>query len=276
MVCSPGLATAFCRTTTVKAPAGYDPSVDDECWAGDGGVPLAWHSGRAPYAVASTASKYVPLADATRIADAAFSAWNSASCVGGFPSVQAFDDGPLTISDDLDACASLSQCRPAAYDAVFFLDDAWPYDDTVNVIALTTVDFGTRDGTIGEAKTEVNSFQFGPCFSLTEPTPSGTCPSPANSCGPGGYCSLQAILTHEAGHFLGLAHATSKASIMYAFYNPAGTTLTPDDVDGICTIYPPGGTSGCSCRSARGYAPLGLGVALAPAVAILARRRRRK
>ena len=66
---------------------------------------------------------------------------------------------------------------------------------------------------------------------------------------PAGAFDLQTILTHEAGHFLGLAHATSETSVMYAFYAQDARELTPDDVAGLCAAYPPTvGTAGLSCR----------------------------
>jgi hypothetical protein len=51
-------------------------------------------------------------------------------------------------------------------------------------------------------------------------------------------------LTHEAGHFLGLSHSPDPTATMKAVYSAAsdGTsfrTLEPDDVAGICDVYPP-------------------------------------
>ncbi len=56
---------------------------------------------------------------------------------------------------------------------------------------------------------------------------------------PNGYYDLASILTHEAGHFLGLAHSAETSAVMYAHYHPGQNVLTPDDVGGICSIYPP-------------------------------------
>jgi Matrixin len=53
---------------------------------------------------------------------------------------------------------------------------------------------------------------------------------------------LLTIITHEAGHFLGLAHSQDNTAVMAASYNDTallGRELTQDDVDGICAIYPP-------------------------------------
>jgi hypothetical protein len=58
---------------------------------------------------------------------------------------------------------------------------------------------------------------------------------------PAGGFDLASIVTHEAGHFLGLAHATLPGATMYASAKPATTTLrtlAQDDIEGICTIYP--------------------------------------
>jgi hypothetical protein len=90
---------------------------------------------------------------------------------------------------------------------------------------------------------------------------------------------LQAILTHEAGHFLGLAHATDTNAIMYAYYQPGAIQLTSDDVDAICTVYPPPSSSqkggnGCTTASAMpGLSTVATGMSFV-ALGMLVRRRR--
>jgi hypothetical protein len=213
-------AHAFCRTTTSKAPSGWDPAVSG-CWTQ--GVPLSWHVGRVPYAVASGASKQVSLSEATRVADLAFKVWNGASCFGGAAGIQGYDDGPLEVPDGSDGdalagwayCSESTSCDPTAHDVIVFDDDAWPYNDPVNTLALTTVTYGVDDGAIEEAYTEVNSASQQ--LTTMEPPPQGST-----------AFDLQAILTHEAGHFLGLAHATDTNAIMYAYYKPGAVDLTSD------------------------------------------------
>jgi hypothetical protein len=264
-------AHAFCRTTTSKAPSGWNPAVSG-CWTQ--GVALAWHAGRVPYAVASGASKQVSLADATRVADLAFNTWNQAPCLGGTPGTQAYDDGPLPVPDGSEGdalagwayCSESNSCDPTAHDVIVFDDDAWPYNDPVNTLALTTVTYGVDDGAIEEAYTEVNSFQQQ--LTTEEPPPEGST-----------AFDLQAILTHEAGHFLGLAHATDTSSIMYAYYKPGAVDLTDDDLAAICTVYPPpapkggGGCVSAGADAGAGTAAAAAGLSLA-ALGLLRRRRR--
>ena len=53
---------------------------------------------------------------------------------------------------------------------------------------------------------------------------------------------LLSIVTHEAGHFLGIGHSTEPRAVMAASYSDfdlLNRTLTDDDVQAICSIYPP-------------------------------------
>jgi hypothetical protein len=251
-------AQGFCRTTTAPPPTGWDPA-EKGCWTQ--GKPIAWTAGRVPYGVSSAASKYASLSEASRVADLAFAAWNSALCIGGPPSVQAYDIGPLDVAPDSGDCTMSSTCNASTHDVLVFRDDSWPYDDPVNTLALTTVTYGVTDGEIFEAYTEVNTAMH--AVTTQEP--------PTN-----GAFDLQAILTHEAGHFLGLAHATDTHSIMYAYYQTGAIQLTPDDTAAICEVYDPPPSNGCSCESApaRGSA-FAAGLAFVLAGFVASRRRSR-
>lgn len=165
------------------------------------------------------------LADATRIAHLAFDAWSSAACDGGAPSVTAYDNGPLDDVTVASACSS-TPCSPMApgYHLITFRDDAWPYDDPANTLALTTVTYDDGAGILFDAEVEINSHDH--VLSTLEPPPPGT-------------FDLRAIMTHEAGHFLGLAHATDVHAVMYAYYDPGSFDLTADDRAGVCAVYPP-------------------------------------
>jgi hypothetical protein len=135
---------------------------------------------------------------------------------------------------------------------IVFRDDAWPHNDPANTLALTTVTFGVDSAEIFDADMEINSAQH--TLSASEPPP------------PAAF-DLQSIFTHEAGHFFGLAHATSPTAIMFAFYKTGAVTLTQDDVDGVCSIYPPQ-QPGCGCVLAGAPTPGAL-VAQVALVALL-------
>jgi hypothetical protein len=268
----PVSARAYCRTTTDKAPIGYNPAVSG-CWTE--GTNLAWPVSRVPYAVSSQASKQVTLAEATRIADLAFSAWNATTCDGKPLGIQAFDDGPIAVPDGLEgdalsawaSCTESNACDASTHDVIVFDDVSWPYNDPVNTLALTTVTYGVDDGRIFEAFTEVNSAEHQ--LTTEEPPPAGSA-----------AFDLQAILTHEAGHFLGMAHATETSAIMYAYYQPGAVALTSDDIAGICDAYPAQAPKSGGCASAPsagvGETAAGAGVgAIVVAMGLFARRRRR-
>ena len=272
LLVAPPPARAFCRTTTVKAPSGYNPAVSG-CWTE--GSPLAWSVDRVPYSVASSASTQVSLTEATRVADLAFNAWNDALCDGESLGIQAYDDGPASVPEGSEgdalaawaSCPDSNSCGAAVHDVIVFDDDGWPYNDPANTLALTTVTYGVDDGRIFEAYTEINSAEHQ--LTTAEPPPTGS-----------GAFDLQAILTHEAGHFLGLAHATDTSAIMYAYYQPGAIELTADDVDAICTVYPPQvAKAGCACTAASSAPATGgvvVGISLVAVATLRCRRRRRR
>jgi hypothetical protein len=226
-------ADAFCRTTTSPIPAGYDPTAKG-CWRD--GHPIAWlWDQRVSYELDASASKQIDLAEATRAVDAAFAKWNTAVCPDGLPNVTAVNGGPVA------AGAVAAECRttpcdptaPGAYHLVVFRDAGWGYDDPANTLALTTVTYAVDSGVLFNAEIEINSHDHK--LTTVDPPP------------PGAF-DLQTIITHEAGHFLGLAHATSQNAVMYAYYSQGSRELTADDVAGLCAMYPPqGGGGGMAC-----------------------------
>ena len=210
-------AAAFCRTTTTPIPASYSPTAG--CFTA--GLPLFWKGACVGYSLNSAGGKDVPLAVATTVIDAAFASWNDITCASGSKvGIAVSNLGPVECSEVRYNTNGPNQ------NLIVFRDDTWPYSDPNNTLGLTTVTFNADTGEIYDADMEINA--TGGNLSTSNTVPSN------------GF-DLLSVVTHEAGHFLGLAHATSSQATMFASYKPGTSalrTLSPDDTAGLCEIYP--------------------------------------
>ena len=222
---APRVASAFCRTTTVPVVADFQPS-PNKCW--DQGHPLFWRNSCVGYSLQRGASKQVAFEDAADAMSRAFTKWTGTSCPTegtgrSRVSIDVRDLGPVD-------CGEVNYNQSGAnQNVIVFRDDNWPHNDSNNTLALTTVTFNPDTGEIYDADMEVNTHDQR--VTLTDPIPAD------------GY-DFGSIVTHEAGHFLGLAHSGDNRATMFANYTPGATAmrnLTADDVSGICTVYRPDG-----------------------------------
>jgi hypothetical protein len=276
-------ALAFCRTATCgKDGTGQvcTPPQPVDC-----GIPLFWASPCVGYSLQQDASKQVSFTTVQQIVKTSFATWEGASCTGGNPRILVTE-------------LAAAECTKHEYNQkkgntnlIVFRDDAWPYEGSSNTLALTTVTYNLDTGEIYDADMELNSADNALTTSDTAV-----------------QFDLQSIITHEAGHFLGLAHSETPAATMYPDYKPSSIdlrSLDPDDVLGICTIYPAGGpilptcdntprhgfstlcgaeqpedttSSGCACRIGEGPLPASTAgiVAAMAALGVVARRRSRE
>jgi hypothetical protein len=222
---APLSAHAFCRTTTVPLAPDFQPTAS-QCW--NQGLPLYWKNACVGYSLQREASRYVSLQQAEDGIAAAFTRWTSTSCPTS-------GTGPSRVSVDVRDLGPVD-CDVVQYNTdyanqhvILFRDNEWPHNDVNNTLALTTVTFNPDTGEIYDADMEINTYQQKP--TLQDPIP------------PDGY-DFASIVTHETGHFLGLAHSGDSHATMFAHYQPGSTamrSLTNDDIQGICTIYRPDG-----------------------------------
>ncbi|WP_437747669.1 matrixin family metalloprotease [Sorangium sp. So ce302] len=236
----PGDALAFCRTSVcppektasgeAETAAVCTPPQGNDC-----GTPLAWPSPCVSYSLQEDASAQVSLQEAEAIFEQAFAAWTEADCGDGqTPRMEVTYLGPV-------ACdAHEYNKRKANANIVMFRDDGWPYVDSGNTLALTTVTYHLKTGEIYDADMEVNSFDV----ALSQGDDNGS-------------FDLLSIATHEAGHFLGLSHSSEPSATMVAGYRPGLRDLSQDDRDGICAVYPPGEPiEGCNPTPRHGFSAL--------------------
>lgn len=216
---------AFCRTTTVSVAPDFQPT-PTKCW--DRGVPLFWRNSCVGYNVQRDASRQVAFEDAANGISRAFTKWTGSACPTDGTrrsrvSIDVRDMGPVDCGENHYVSGGPNQ------NVIVFRDYKWPHNDNSNTLALTTVTYNPDTGEIYDADMEVNTFDQR--VTLIDPVPAD------------GY-DFQSIMTHETGHFLGLAHSGDSKATMFASYVPGATAmrnLTGDDIDGICTVYRPSG-----------------------------------
>lgn len=205
-------AWAFCRSTTCDTPETFT-----ECTTIPSGCqPLSWRRTCIGWNLQVNASKKIPYEIAEIALDRAFATWQGTFCG---PGLEIQNLGP--------ANCSLVEYNGLAGNAniIVFRDDNWPHEGADHNIGLTTVTFDVNTGEIFDADIELNTFQFDLTWDDNVVN-----------------YDLVSVITHEAGHFLGLSHSADLSATMYRHYD-VGTTgfrdLADDDDQGICDIYPP-------------------------------------
>jgi hypothetical protein len=158
--------------------------------------------------------------DVAPLVEQAFGAWLQADCGDGHPSIDVQMLGPIECG------VSEYNSKVGNANIVLFREDEWPYVGAANAIGLTTTRFDKDTGALWDADIELNG--VGANLSIGDPIVGD---------------DLLSVLTHEAGHFLGLSHSPDPTATMKALYDPSidgasFRTLAEDDVAGICAVYP--------------------------------------
>jgi hypothetical protein len=222
-------ASAFCRTMTCD-PQDKDENCEiDENECVTSGFPLSWRSSCVTVGIQSAGAPKNGFSydDIAEIVEEAFGTWMAADCGNDQrPSIDVQLIGPIECNE------SEYNSKVGNANIVLFLEDDWPHIGAANAIGLTTTRFDTQSGALWDADMELNGFTGN--LSIGDPIEGA---------------DLLSVITHEAGHFLGLSHSNEEEATMKALYRPGpapggdGTmfrSLDEDDIAGICAVYPPG------------------------------------
>ena len=235
-------ASAYCRMSTEGgSQVGAKACVEK-------GALLEWSNPCLSYAVDRRGSVWMDQEDIETAVDAAFATWQNAECPGGStpnlvfkPSIQ-----PST-------CKRAELNTAGNVNTIAFLDP-WedpcieegdqPYDP--RAFAVTIVWHNTDTGEMYDADMMINDQQFIP--NKTAGGPYADCPETGCL---GADADLRGIITHEAGHFIGIGHSNPDdirdpndpcvVATMFASAERNAVekrSLAPDDIDAVCDIYP--------------------------------------
>lgn len=261
----PGRAEAWCQSCTVS----NTPSTCAQpCFCPTDSDPEAryieWVMRRIDYSLEMDGSRDLTRPEVEAVFARSFAKWTGLTCSEplDFDVQLSSVDSTTDVPDFEDSVNSLG-----------FVDDWTTRGHSPGAFALTTTWFRRSTGEIIDADMELNQQNW--TFAICEETgceETGTMPE----------VDLENTVTHELGHFFGLAHTESERNAtMWACAEPGETLkrdLAPDDIEGMCEIYREGIDEGCGCVAAgSGTTRRGLlaGLFTLAAVARRARRRRR-
>jgi MYXO-CTERM domain-containing protein len=218
-------ALAYCVATTCDPKHEQCATRPDGCVVD--GAPLHWESRCLSFGVQKDGSprREITYQSADEIIRTAFRQWMNADCPGGHPSFQIWDIS-APYGGMVCGTPEFNSLRPNA-NVWMFRDNDWPYEGENSTLALTSTIFEKSSGALLDADVEINSY----ANTLT-----------TTSVATGVGKDLQSIVTHEAGHFLGLGHSTVPQATMFAQYSAGDLnyrSLHPDDEAAICSLYPP-------------------------------------
>ncbi len=222
-------ASAFCRSTTCRTSPTKECATDENSCPTDG-ARLFWPTSCVSYAMNAQGTQDLDPVDTRDVIRKTFQAWTEVPCPKGGNASMTFEE-----RDPVSCKRSEYNKEAPNLNVVLFQDDDWKYRGIDGTLAKTSVTYNDETGEIYDADIEVNAANN--TVTITD------------NAAKVDY-DLQAILTHEVGHFIGIAHSAESSAVMFASYSPGSTSqrkLSADDIDAVCTFYPP--NSGVACNS---------------------------
>lgn len=237
----PRIAAAFATVVSILGT-----SAESNAWTGLegppypfwGAIPVKYYVNKAsfPPNIAATAEK--------RLVDG-FASWAAPDCT--YFATELLGDLPGSTYDINDGKNVLLWINKP---------DTWPgelgpVDNVIGVTLPVWSNDGMGNSLIFDADIVFNNVGF--CWFDFNPA------MPGSTCSGGSPVDTQSIATHEQGHFLGLGHTSSPGATMEPAYVGGNdiASIEQDDINGVCALYPIGGTTvsaaagGVSCDPCR-------------------------
>lgn len=230
-------ASAFCRSTTCRTTKTNECPTDEEGCPTTGSK-LFWPSSCISYATNRLGTEDLDPEETRAVIRKTFQAWSDVDCTDGTVAAMTFQE-----VDPVPCKKSEYNKTTANVNVVLFQDAKWNYRGIDGTLAKTSVTYNDETGEIYDADIEVNT-------AYNEVTITDDVVDIEYD--------LQAILTHEVGHFIGIAHSPDPSAVMFASYSPGSTSqrkLHPDDVDAVCAIYPEAERRVCNTEPRNGFSP---------------------
>jgi hypothetical protein len=224
-------ARAYCFTTTCNGVDACDDVALPGC------TPTSWASRCVGFTVNDRTLGGLDPDSVEEIAKRAFGRWQASDCGDGLP------PGLHVEFMGVVSCATTEYNFDAGNANIIMMTDQPGGGISGHTFALTTTSFDPNTGELLNADIELNVRDH--AFTVGDGVVD---------------VDLEAVLVHEVGHFLGIAHSQVVDATMFPFYEPGTTeirSLTKDDEAAICVLYPPSPdvTPTCNPLPKHGFSP---------------------